>query len=45
MTITCNGREYDVSNWNLSAVADAVWDNATRTDSFGGGDGCREDSV
>jgi hypothetical protein len=32
--MTCNGRTYDVSTWNLSAVADAVWE------SFADADGC-----
>jgi hypothetical protein len=26
MNLTCNGRTYDVSTWNLSAVQDAVWE-------------------
>jgi hypothetical protein len=26
MNMTCNGKTYDVSTWNLSAVADAVWE-------------------
>jgi hypothetical protein len=28
MTMTCNGKEIDASTWNLSAVADAVWEGA-----------------
>ncbi len=28
MTITCNGITHDITGWNLSAVADAVWEGA-----------------
>ncbi len=32
MTITCNGITHDITGWNLSAVADAVWDNKEITE-------------